>query len=38
MQYIIKAPAEGTIENILCKVGDNVNKDKLLVKMKESIS
>lgn len=34
MEHIIKASSTGEIESILCKVGDNVSKDKLLVKMK----
>ncbi|XP_033220190.1 methylcrotonoyl-CoA carboxylase subunit alpha, mitochondrial [Belonocnema kinseyi] len=35
MEYIIKASSGGKVENILCKAGDNVAKDKLLVKMEE---
>ncbi|XP_051168399.1 methylcrotonoyl-CoA carboxylase subunit alpha, mitochondrial [Leptopilina boulardi] len=34
MEYIIKASNDGEIGSILCKIGDNVAKDKLLVKMK----
>lgn len=36
LQHIIKAAADGTIEQVLCSVGDNVAKNKLLVKLTET--
>ncbi|XP_015587362.1 methylcrotonoyl-CoA carboxylase subunit alpha, mitochondrial isoform X2 [Cephus cinctus] len=36
MEHIIKASADGTIDEVLCAVGDNVAKNKLLVQLKES--
>ncbi|XP_025162213.1 methylcrotonoyl-CoA carboxylase subunit alpha, mitochondrial isoform X2 [Harpegnathos saltator] len=33
MEHILKASADGTVEEILCSVGDNVTKNKLLVKL-----
>ncbi|XP_066582981.1 methylcrotonoyl-CoA carboxylase subunit alpha, mitochondrial [Prorops nasuta] len=36
MEHIIKASADGIVENVFCSVGDNVAKDKLLVKLIEN--
>jgi len=35
LQHIIKASIDGTVEDVLCAVGDNVAKNKLLVKLTE---
>jgi biotin carboxyl carrier protein len=32
-QYVVKAQIDGKIEKILCKEGDSVRKDELLVKI-----
>ncbi|XP_032674676.1 methylcrotonoyl-CoA carboxylase subunit alpha, mitochondrial isoform X2 [Odontomachus brunneus] len=37
MEHIIKAAADGTIEEVLCSIGDNVAKNKLLIKMTETL-
>lgn len=36
LQHIVKASTDGTVEEILCSVGDNVTKNKLLVKLAET--
>lgn len=36
MEYIIKASTNGIVEDILCSIGDNVAKDKLLIKLTEA--
>ncbi|OXU24234.1 hypothetical protein TSAR_001328 [Trichomalopsis sarcophagae] len=33
MEHVIKASANGTVDNVLCKVGESVAKNKLLVKI-----
>ncbi|KYM83784.1 Methylcrotonoyl-CoA carboxylase subunit alpha, mitochondrial [Atta colombica] len=33
MEHIIKASIDGMIEDVLCSVGDNITKNKLLVKL-----
>jgi len=33
LQHIIKASIDGMIEDVLCSVGDNITKNKLLVKL-----
>jgi len=33
MEYVIKAPTTGVIEKVMFRVGDNVAKNALLVKM-----
>ncbi|XP_014472322.1 PREDICTED: methylcrotonoyl-CoA carboxylase subunit alpha, mitochondrial [Dinoponera quadriceps] len=36
MEHIIKASADGIVEEMLCSIGDNVAKNKLLVKLAEN--
>jgi len=36
LQHIIKASTDGTIEDILCSIGENVAKNKLLIKLTEA--
>lgn len=36
LQYIIKASTNGIVEDVLCSIGDNVAKDKLLIKLTEA--
>ncbi|GAB1863848.1 Methylcrotonoyl-CoA carboxylase subunit alpha, mitochondrial [Camponotus japonicus] len=36
MEYIIKACTNGVVEDVLCSIGDNVAKDKLLIKLTEA--
>ncbi|XP_072767688.1 methylcrotonoyl-CoA carboxylase subunit alpha, mitochondrial [Anoplolepis gracilipes] len=36
MEYIIKASTNGIVEDVLCSIGDNVAKDKLLIKLTEA--
>lgn len=36
MEYAIKASTNGIVEDVLCSIGDNVPKDKLLVKLTEA--
>lgn len=36
LQHIIRASTSGTVEEIMCAVGDTVAKDRLLVKIKEA--
>lgn len=31
-QHLIKATTDGVVDEVLCKVGENVGKNKLLVK------
>ncbi|PBC25810.1 Methylcrotonoyl-CoA carboxylase subunit alpha [Apis cerana cerana] len=38
MEHIVRASTNGTVESILCSIGDNVPKDKLLIKLTESMS
>ncbi|XP_034936624.1 methylcrotonoyl-CoA carboxylase subunit alpha, mitochondrial isoform X2 [Chelonus insularis] len=35
MEHVIRASSDGTIEEILCKVGETVQKNRLLLKIKE---
>ncbi|KAL6264081.1 hypothetical protein P5V15_004160 [Pogonomyrmex californicus] len=35
MEHIIKASIDGTVEDVLCSIGDNVAKNKLLIKLTE---
>lgn len=35
MEHVIKASMNGIVEDVCCSVGDNVSKDKLLVKLSE---
>ncbi|XP_047365479.1 methylcrotonoyl-CoA carboxylase subunit alpha, mitochondrial isoform X2 [Vespa velutina] len=35
MEYVIKAPADGIVEDVPCTVGDKVSKDELVVKLSE---
>ncbi|KAK2583143.1 hypothetical protein KPH14_009167 [Odynerus spinipes] len=35
MEHVIKASMNGIVEDVSCSVGDNVSKDKLLVKLSE---
>ncbi|XP_011497157.1 PREDICTED: methylcrotonoyl-CoA carboxylase subunit alpha, mitochondrial isoform X2 [Ceratosolen solmsi marchali] len=34
MEYLVKAKSIGMVEKILCKIGENVTKNKLLIKFK----
>ncbi|XP_029155137.1 methylcrotonoyl-CoA carboxylase subunit alpha, mitochondrial isoform X1 [Nylanderia fulva] len=36
MEYAIKASTNGIVEDVLCSIGDNVPKDKLLIKLTEA--
>jgi len=36
LQHTIKASIDGTIEDILCSIGENVAKNKLLIKLTEA--
>ncbi|KAM0725885.1 Methylcrotonoyl-CoA carboxylase subunit alpha, mitochondrial [Formica fusca] len=36
MEHIIKASTNGIVENVLCSIGDNVAKDKILIKLTEA--
>ncbi|XP_011352307.2 methylcrotonoyl-CoA carboxylase subunit alpha, mitochondrial isoform X1 [Ooceraea biroi] len=36
MEHIIKASIDGTVEDVLCSVGENVTKNKLLVRLTEA--
>lgn len=36
MEHTMKATINGTVENVLCSIGDNVPKNKLLVKLVKS--
>lgn len=36
MEHIIKASIDGTVDNILCSIGDNVPKDKILIQLTAS--
>lgn len=36
MEYIIKASVDGTVDEVLCSVGENIAKNKLLVKLTEA--
>ncbi|XP_031843768.1 methylcrotonoyl-CoA carboxylase 1 [Nomia melanderi] len=38
MEHTVKASINGTVENVLCSRGENVPKNKLLVKLTESAS
>ncbi|XP_015438487.1 PREDICTED: methylcrotonoyl-CoA carboxylase subunit alpha, mitochondrial [Dufourea novaeangliae] len=36
MEHTIRASINGTVENVLCSIGDNVEKNKVLVKLAKS--
>ncbi|KAF7998181.1 hypothetical protein HCN44_009579 [Aphidius gifuensis] len=36
MEHVIKAPASGIVDDIMCSVGDTVPKDKLLIKITDN--
>ncbi|XP_076640606.1 methylcrotonoyl-CoA carboxylase 1 [Halictus rubicundus] len=36
MEHIVRATINGTVEDILCSIGDNVTKNKILVKLTKS--
>ncbi|CAL1679728.1 unnamed protein product [Lasius platythorax] len=36
MEYIIKASTNGIVKDVLCSIGDNVAKDKLLIQLTEA--
>ncbi|XP_003491471.1 methylcrotonoyl-CoA carboxylase subunit alpha, mitochondrial isoform X1 [Bombus impatiens] len=38
MEHIIRASVNGLVEDVLCSIGDNVPKDKILVKLTKSVS
>ncbi|XP_048265260.1 methylcrotonoyl-CoA carboxylase subunit alpha, mitochondrial isoform X2 [Bombus terrestris] len=38
MEHIIRASVNGMVEDVLCSIGDNVPKDKILVKLTKSVS
>ncbi|CAL7942812.1 unnamed protein product [Xylocopa violacea] len=35
MEYVVRAARDGTVESVLCSIGDNVPKDKILVKLND---
>ncbi|CAD1470012.1 unnamed protein product, partial [Heterotrigona itama] len=38
MEHIVRASINGTVEDVLCAIGDNVPKDKILIKLTQSVS
>ncbi|XP_078040099.1 methylcrotonoyl-CoA carboxylase 1 [Augochlora pura] len=38
MEHVVRASINGTVEEVLCSIGDNVTKNKILVKLIESTS
>lgn len=35
MEYIVRAARDGTVESVLCSIGENVPKDKILIKLND---
>ncbi|KOC70796.1 Methylcrotonoyl-CoA carboxylase subunit alpha, mitochondrial, partial [Habropoda laboriosa] len=38
MEHIVRASTNGIVESVLCSIGDNVPKNKILIKLAESMS
>ncbi|KAK1126552.1 hypothetical protein K0M31_004185 [Melipona bicolor] len=38
MEHIVRASINGIVEDVLCSTGDNVPKDKILIKLTQSVS
>ncbi|KAF3424710.1 hypothetical protein E2986_09773 [Frieseomelitta varia] len=38
MEHIVRASIDGIVEDVLCSTGDNVPKDKILIKLTQSVS